>query len=320
MALPKLAPMLATPGVLPAAADDDRWAYEMKWDGVRALVRVFGGALRLTSRNDLDMTPAYPELSGLANAVDRPVLLDGEIVAFDDQGRPSFSRLQRRMHVRGHSVKALQASDPVVLLIFDLLYAGDRPLLDEPYWARREQLAALNLGGRAWQVPPAFHGSGAKAVAASKSAQLEGVVAKRLASTYQPGRRSGDWLKIKNIRMQEVVVGGWKPGAGSRAGRVGSLLLGIPDGDQLRYVGKVGTGFTAATLEEMAALFARRTRKTSPFGEIPRPDARDAQWVRPDMVGEVSFAEWTPDQRLRHPAWRGWRDDKRPDQVIPEGR
>ncbi len=311
--------MLAVLGTLPPDAQDERWAYEMKWDGVRALVQVDdAGGVRLTSRNELDMTGSYPELAGLGAAVGQPALLDGEIVALDAKGRPSFSRLQRRMHVRGHSVQALRTSDPVVLLLFDLLYADGRSLLDEPYLVRRERLEALGLAGPAWQVPPAFHGSGADAVRASQESQLEGVVAKRLDSKYLPGKRSGDWLKIKNVRAQEVIVGGWKPGSGGREGRVGSLLLGIPDGDGLRYVGKVGTGFTSDALEEAARLFADRARDTSPFADVPRADARDARWVTPDLVGEVAFAEWTVDGRLRHPAWRGWRDDKRPDQVVQE--
>jgi bifunctional non-homologous end joining protein LigD len=272
------------------------------------------------SRNGLDMTAGYPELAGLGEQfAGRQMLLDGEIVAFDEAGRPSFGKLQRRMHVRGKGAAAqLVTTDPAVLLIFDLLQLDGEPLLAMPYVERRRRLEALGLDGAAWHVPAAFHGGGADAVQASKDQRLEGVVAKRLASKYTPGKRNGDWVKIKNVRAQEVVVGGWKPGAGSRAGRIGSLLLGLPEGDSLRYIGKVGTGFTADALDEMARLFASRVRSTSPFADVPRVDARDARWIRADLVGEVAFAEWTGDGRLRHPSWRGWRDDKRPEQVVQE--
>jgi bifunctional non-homologous end joining protein LigD len=315
-----LEPMLALLGDLPPARDDAAWAYEMKWDGVRALGYVERGTVRLISRNRLDMTRSYPELAALGEQLSgRQALLDGEIVAFDEAGRPSFSKLQRRMHVQGKSAAAqLVATDPAVLLVFDLLHLDGESLLAKPYTERRERLEALGLQGPTWHVPPAFHGSGAEAFQASKEQRLEGVVAKRLASKYTPGKRTGDWLKIKNVRAQEVVVGGWKPGAGSREGRIGSLLLGLPDGDALRYIGKVGTGFTGDALDEMSRLFASRRRTTSPFADIPRLDARDAHWIRPDLVGEVAFAEWTVDGRLRHPSWRGWRVDKRPDQVVQE--
>jgi bifunctional non-homologous end joining protein LigD len=312
--------MLALLGELPPAQDDAAWAYEMKWDGVRALVYVEAGAVRLVSRNGIDMTRSYPEFADLGGQLaKRQALLDGEIVALDDAGRPSFSKLQRRMHVYGKGAAAqLVTTDPAVLLIFDLLQLDGELLLAKPYIERRERLESLGLEGAAWHVPPAFHGGGADAVRASQDQRLEGVVAKRLMSTYAPGKRTGDWVKIKNVRAQEVVVGGWKPGAGSRAGRVGSLLLGLPDGDTLRYIGKVGTGFTGGALDEMGRLFAARRRTTSPFAAVPRLDARDAHWIRPDLVGEVAFAEWTVDGRLRHPSWRGWRDDKRPDQVVLE--
>jgi bifunctional non-homologous end joining protein LigD len=316
-----LRPMLATLGSLPP--DDELWAYEMKWDGVRALVRVEGGRITIKSRNDIDVTVSYPELRPLGEQLgSTQVLLDGEIVSFDDHGRPSFERLQQRMHVASAaSARRLADSDPAAYLIFDLLHLDGRSLLDLPYTQRRELLDGLELAGESWQTPPAFEGNGAQAVRASQKQGLEGVVAKRLTSRYRPGRRSPDWVKVKNIRAQEVVVGGWSPGKGRRSGTIGSLLLGLPDADEggLRYIGQVGTGFTDYMLADLLTRLKRLARKTSPFHpDVPRADARDAQWVSPRLVGEVAFGEWTSDGRLRHPAWRGLRPDKSPDEVVRE--
>ncbi|MDT7555398.1 MAG: bifunctional non-ous end joining protein LigD, partial [Pseudonocardiales bacterium] len=276
--------------------------------------------LLLTTANDIDMLTSYPELLPLGEVLGRSqILLDAEIVSFDKAGRPSFSRLQKRMHVSSAAVAhQLASTDPVVLLIFDLLHLDGQSLVDLPYVERRQQLEALKLDGPAWQTPPAFHGSGVQAVEVSQAGQLEGVMAKRLASPYRYGRRSPDWVKVKNIQTQEVIVGGWKPGAGRRAGTVGALLLGIPGDEGLVYVGKVGTGFTDANLTDLGRRLEPLRRSTSPFVEVPRSDARDAQWVTPRVVGEVAFTEWTPDSRLRHPSWRGVRPDKRPDQVVRE--
>ncbi|MDT4938046.1 MAG: bifunctional non-ous end joining protein LigD [Pseudonocardiales bacterium] len=314
-----LSPMLATLGEPPQA--DAGWAFEMKWDGVRAIVRVDGGRITLTSRNDKDMTVSYPELRALGEALGTTqVLLDGEIVTFDDDGRPSFGKLQQRMHVASTAAaRRLAQSDPAVLLIFDLLHIDGRSLLDVAYRERRELLDELGLSGPSWQTPPAFAGSGAAAVRASIEQRLEGVVAKRMESRYLPGRRSPDWVKIKNIRTQEVVVGGWRTGKGRREATIGSLLLGIPDEDGLRYVGQVGTGFTQQILDDLLARLNRLSRKSSPFRpDVPRADARDAQWVTPKLVGEVAFSEWTADERLRHPSWRGLRPDKTAGDVVRE--
>jgi bifunctional non-homologous end joining protein LigD len=312
-------PMLATLGDLPE--DKARWGYEMKWDGVRALIAVEGGRITVTSRNGNDVTVSYPELRGLGeNLGTTQLLLDGEIVSFDDAGRPSFGRLQQRMHVASSSAaRRLAERVPAVYLVFDLLHLDGRSLFDLPYTQRRELLDSLELSGPSWQTPPAFEGDGASAIRASRQQGLEGVLAKRLDSRYTPGRRTSDWVKVKNIRTQEVVIGGWRKGKGRRAGTVGSLLLGLPDGDSLHYVGQVGTGFTEAALGDLAAKLERLARKTSPFSpEVSRADARDAQWVTPRLVGEVAFGEWTAEDRLRHPSWRGLRPDKSPDEVVRE--
>ena len=312
--------MLATLGGLDNLGDDQAWSFEMKWDGVRALVYVDSGQLKLLSRNDIDMSVSYPEIRPLAQALSgRSAVLDGEIVALDEQGRPSFRRLQKRMHVTdARSARRLAQSDPVVLLLFDLLYLDGESFLHKPYTERRNCLEALSLAGTAWQTPPAFIGRGPEAVAVSQEQELEGVVAKRLNSTYQPGRRSPAWVKIKNVRTQEVVIGGWKPGKGRRAGTIGALLLGVPSTDGLDYAGKVGTGFTDAMLDDLAGDLKPLAVVNNPFVGVPRPDARDAQWVAPRLVGEVAFSEWTDEGRLRHPAWRGLRPDKSPDEVVRE--
>lgn len=315
-----VAPMLATLGTLPE--QDEGWAFEMKWDGVRAIARVEGGRITLTSRNDQDLTVSYPELRALGESLgNTQALLDGELVSFDPAGRPSFAQLQRRMHVSSASTaRRLASTDPVVLLLFDLLHLDGRSLLDLPYAERRERLLALELDGESWQTPPAFDGSGDAAVKASRDNALEGLVAKRLDSRYRPGSRSPDWVKVKNLRTQEVVIGGWTPGNGRRAGTIGALLLGLPDEGDLRYIGRVGTGFSDQLLEDLHRRLNTLARKTSPFRpDVPTADARGANWVTAKLVGEVAFGEWTRSDRLRHPTWRGLRLDKSVGDVVREG-
>jgi bifunctional non-homologous end joining protein LigD len=294
-------------------SDDDAYGYEFKWDGVRAVTYVHGGRPRVLSRNDRDVTGSYPELRMLAESLgSREVVLDGEIVAFDENGRPSFGTLQSRMHVTdAASVRRLAASTPVTYLVFDVLHLDGRSLLDAPYTERREVLESLELSGPSWQTPPWFRGGGDAVLAASRQQGLEGVIAKRLDSRYYAGKRSDCWLKVKNLRTQEVVIGGWKPGEGRRKGAIGSLLLGVPGPDGLDYVGHVGTGFTDRMLRDLEAELASLARDDSPFAAaVPRPHAKDARWVEPRLVGEVAFGEWTREGRLRHPAWRGLRPDK----------
>ena len=312
-------PMLATPGELPRS--DAGWAYELKWDGVRALVAVEGGRVTLTSRAGNDVTRSYPELRHLGGSVGTTqLLLDGEIVAFDDDNRPSFSLLQGRMHVTGAArARTLAQQTPVTLVLFDLLQLEGTPLLGLPYEARRELLEALELDGPHWQTPPRIEGSGADAVAASRALRLEGVVAKKLGSTYGFGRRSPDWVKVKNVLTQDVVIGGWKPGKNTRAGHLGALMMGVPDGDALRYIGSVGSGFSGEVLADLEQRLAALTRPDSPFDPpVPRADAREAHWVEPVLVGEVAYGEWTPDDRLRHPRWRGLRPDVDAAAVVRE--
>ena len=316
-----IAPMLAAPtSSLPR--DDAEWGYEFKWDGVRAVVYVDGGRARAMSRNDRDITRSYPELRELAAAIgSRQVVLDGELVAFDADGRPSFALLQSRMHVaEPAAVRRAAAGVPVTYLVFDLLHLDGRSLLDLPYTQRREALAELSLSGESWRTTPWFAGHGDAVLAASKEQQLEGLVMKRLTSTYVPGARSKTWLKLKNLRTQEVVIGGWSPGEGRRAGGIGALLLGIPAADgRLGYVGQVGTGFTEAMLRDLRSDLDPIAAQDSPFDPpVPGPDARDARWVRPELVGEVVFTQWTRDGRLRQSSWRGLRPDRPVEEVRRE--
>lgn len=312
-------PMLAMAGVLPA--DHDRWAFELKWDGVRAVGYVEGGRLRLLSRNDHDVTVSYPELRPLGEALGwRPVVLDGEIVAFDDANRPSFAALQERMHVTDAArARRLSQRTPVTYLVFDVLHLDGRPTLAEPYRERRRLLESLELHGENWQTPRWFPGPGEQVLEAAAENGLEGVVAKRLDSRYQPGRRSGDWVKVKRSRTQEVVLVGWTQGRGRRQGRLGALLLAVPVDGGLRYAGKVGTGFNEKVLDDLAGRLAPLERAGPPVpGPLPRAQVAGATWVEPVLVGEVTFGEWTRHGRLRHPSWRGLRPDKDPGDVELE--
>ncbi|MEV6336369.1 non-homologous end-joining DNA ligase [Nocardia vinacea] len=310
--LPRYAAMLAIAGHLPS--DDQRWAYEVKFDGIRAIGHV-DRDLRLISRNGNDITEAWPELADLAPATP-PFVIDGEIVTFTTDGRSSFEALQPRMHQRNPAaIRSLAKSVKATYLIFDLLHIGTRSLIDLPYEQRRQLLEQLGLQGPHWRVPPRLHGSGAEVLAESRRLGLEGLVCKRLDSPYLPGRRSPLWTKVKNVNDQEVVIIGWRPGIGRRAGRIGSLLMGIYDSaGKLTYIGNVGTGFTQAMLDDLKSRLQPLQRKTPTVDT----DVPDAIWVEPKLVGEVSFTEWTGDDRLRHPSWRGLRLDKEPRQVKRE--
>ncbi len=321
-------PMLAGAGRLPG--DDTRWSFEIKWDGVRAIAYVKPGRLRLESRNLNEITHAYPEVRGLVEDLGmREAVLDGEIVAFGEDGAPSFERLQRRMHVSATSaITRLRKTTPVVFAIFDLLYLDGRNLMALPYEQRRRRLDALGLGGPAWRVPAAFPGSvrpGAELLKATAAQGLEGVVAKRLDSRYEPGRRTGAWVKVKNMRRQELVIGGWLPGEGRRERRIGALLMGVHEPSSnaspgpLRYAGRVGTGFTERTLDELAARLGPLVTDESPFDPAPKLP-RNAVHVRPELVAEVEFREWTGEGVMRAPSFKGLRDDKQAVEVVREDR
>jgi bifunctional non-homologous end joining protein LigD len=310
----RVEPMLARSGPLPA--EDGRWAYEIKWDGVRAIAYVDGGRLRLASRNGRDITPRYPELRELGRALgSTQAILDGEVVAFDSDGRPSFQRLQGRMHLTSeHAVRRFAEREPVSYVIFDLLFHDGHSLLGLPYAERRERLLALGLNGPTWQTPAHHVGDGAALLEASRAQGLEGVLAKRLDCPYTPGKRSSGWVKVKNVRRADVVIGGWMPGEGNRSGRIGALLVGYHEDGELRYAGRVGTGFTQAELDRLHKVLAPLERPSSPF--TGRQPPRAAQFVEPRLVCAVDYGEWTQARTLRHPVYKGVRDDVAPEDVA----
>jgi len=316
----RIPPMLASSGSLPAR--DEGWAYEFKWDGVRAIVYVDNGEVRALTRNDKDLVGSFPELGDIAGHLgSRSAVLDGEIVAFDGEGRPNFGRLQHRLHLGSRAEVERRAREVgTSFLAFDLLYLDGNLLVGLAYDDRRELLESLGLSGASFATPPSFRQHrGADVLEAARQAHLEGVVAKRRSSPYRPGQRGGDWIKIKNFRTQEVVIGGWTEGKGGRAGELGALLLGLPSSDGLAYVGKVGTGFDQSARRELLEILRPREQPASPFaGPLGRSEATLSHFVRPDTVGEVRYAEWTADGHLRHPSWRGLRPDKSPADVVAE--
>ncbi|BBE21160.1 ATP-dependent DNA ligase [Arthrobacter sp. MN05-02] len=315
-------PMLATLGSEQAIPDPDDWAYEMKWDGVRCIALVKDGTVTLASRNGIDTTPTYPELGDLGEHLSaESAVLDGEIVALNAKGRPDFGLLQTRMKLTHRTeIDEARRKTPVRFMLFDLLELEGNDLTGLDYCQRRELLekAVEEAEDGHIQVPPALDATLAEAVEASRQLGLEGIMAKRLRSDYQPGTRSASWVKIKHLHTQEVVVVGWRPGKGNRAAKIGSLLVAVPDGVDLRYVGRVGSGLTERDLAEVGARLRKLARKTAPLDDVPGADASDAHWVRPALVGEVQYSEHTGTGRLRHPVWRGWRPDKTPSDVVVE--
>jgi bifunctional non-homologous end joining protein LigD len=297
-------PMQARLSTLPR--EESEWAFEVKWDGVRAIAYSQPGGLRLESRNGNDVTPAYPELQALNGALGAHVaILDGEIIAFDAQGRPSFEALQPRMHQRGAgAVRRLMGSTPVTYVVFDLLWLDGHSLMELPYALRRERLEGLGLAGEHWRIPELPLG-------------IEGIVGKRLDSRYTPGRRGGGWIKIKNHHRQELVIGGWTEGRGVRAQRIGALELGVHDEQgRLRHAGRVGTGFDEPELQRLASLLEPLAREDSPFTG-PQPP-RGAHFVAPRLVCEVEFSEWTHAGKVRQASYKGLRQDKDPAEVVRE--
>jgi bifunctional non-homologous end joining protein LigD len=302
--------------------DQEGWAFEMKWDGVRTIAYLAAGRVQLLSRKGRDDTAAYFDVVADLAAIDaETAILDGEVVVADSTGRPDFGLLQNRINLtRTADIERAAKTWPAQLMLFDLLELNGQSMIKRPYEERRaglEELVKPRQGSRV-QVPPIFDGDLEAARDTSKALRLEGVVAKRRTSVYQPGRRSQTWLKIKNHRAQEVVIGGWRPGRGRRDGGVGSLLMGVPTPEGLRYVGRVGSGFNDRQLDEIGARLEKLARKTSPLIDVPREDARDAHWVSPSLVGEVTYGELTGPGRLRHPVWRGLRPDKSPADVVWE--
>jgi bifunctional non-homologous end joining protein LigD len=310
----RVVPMLTTSGDLPR--DDDAFAYEIKWDGVRAMSYIRDGQMHVESRNLNDITTRYPEIHPLVEALGgRAAVLDGEVVAFDESGRPSFGHLQQRMHLANQwEVRRKMGEVPIAYVLFDVLWAEGRNTMSLPYRERREVLAELvPEPGPCWKVSAPHFGDGAALLAAADQQRLEGIVAKRADSVYEPGKRSRNWLKIKLQRTQEFVIGGWVPGEGTRTGHLGALLIGYYDDTGLRFAGKVGTGFSEKTLRSFKEMLAPLARDTSPFVD-PVP-WKLARFVEPELIAEVEYTEWTQGNTLRHPSFKGLRDDKDPRDV-----
>ncbi|MER6190154.1 non-homologous end-joining DNA ligase [Streptomyces cyaneofuscatus] len=309
--------MLATPGRLPSASADSSYAYEVKQDGQRCMAYAPGdGSLLLRSRSGTDITAAYPDLSGLGVALgSRPAVLDGEIIAPDGEGRADFQRLQSRMGLAGSPARTARAASrsPVHLMLFDVLFLNAESLTRTVYSERRAILEDLHLTGPNWSTPAAIVGHGQQALAMTRSVGLEGLVAKRLTSLYQPGIRSRSWIKIRNVKTADIIVGGWLHGHGRLANLPGALLVGQPASGGLQFVGSVGTGWTDADRTRLATVLADLATTTCPFTE--RPTATGARWVTPCLVAEVRYTTWTQAGRLRHPSWHRLRPDLTPDDL-----
>jgi bifunctional non-homologous end joining protein LigD len=327
----RLEPMLARMAPLPELPDED-WGFELKWDGVRVLGFADRGAWRMQSRRLEDITIRYPELEGLAEQLaGHRAVLDGEVVALDPDGRPTFQLIQRRMGLASAAaVKARLRETPVDYMVFDLLHLDGRSTRGLPYGARREILDSLEIDGPRWHAPRHHVGGGADLFEAARRQGLEGVVAKRLDSPYRPGKRTGEWIKARVWRRQEFVIGGYIPGEGRRSKRVGSLLVGYYDRraselgegeeQELVFAGAVGSGLNEELLELLTRELGKRERPDSPFDRgVPRgPKARLAVFCEPELVCEVAWTEWTNEGTLRQPAFKGMRDDKDPREVVRE--
>src|ERR1700686_3811611 len=297
---------------------DSPWGFEFKWDGIRALAYVEGGRVRLMSRSGEDVTPRYPEVHAMGRALGtREVILDGEVVALDDTGRPSFEEIQQRMGLTSESeIRRKMKEVPVTYMLFDVMWKDGHSLIKETYVARRKALEALKLNGASWQTPPYEKGGGQAMLEASRKAGLEGIMGKKLDSPYEPGRRGGAWVKVKNHDRQEFVIGGWLEGEGKRTGYPGALLVGYYDKVRFVYAGKVGTGFTDVMLDKLASALKPLAQGKSPFDAGAPP--KKAHFVKPKLVAEVEFVEWTRSGQLRAPAFKGLRTDKTPREVVRE--
>lgn len=318
-----IVPMSAVTGELPVADDD--WQFEPKWDGMRAIVQVDHGALRAWSRTGRDITAEFPELAGMATIAPSAVI-DGEVVVLGEDGNASFGRLQRRFGVSDPTqVAARMSTVPAFFVAFDLLGVDGIDAMPLPLRQRRALLERLVPEGPHWRVTPAGAGNGALWLDAAREQGLEGIMAKRLDSAYEPGRRSAAWRKIKLRHAQEFVVCGWTPGTGARdrSDALGALVLGCGVQSDRRWVGNVGTGFSQADLRwwraELESIEVAEAPFATPTQPAPtHPALRGARWVRPLHVVQVAFAEWTADRRLRQPSLLGRRPDVDPDVIRCE--
>jgi bifunctional non-homologous end joining protein LigD len=291
--------MLATRWRAPFS--DPTWLFEPKWDGYRILLGHDGDGTRLWTRRGNDATDRFPELTTIG--FDRPVVLDGEVVVFDDEGRPSFDLLQ----ARAGRPEGGAATRSAVLIVFDVLHLGTDAVIDRPLEARLELLDGMSLPGPL-QRSPVTPGEGEALWVAVVEQDLEGMVAKRVGSIYRPGVRSEDWRKIHHVHTAKAVVGGFTPGAGGRSDTLGSLLVGLWDGTRLRYIGAVGTGFSDAALRAISEALEDQTIGDVPFHDDPGLPS-EAVWIEPVLVAAIGYGSWTSAGRLRHPRFLGFVDD-----------
>ena len=321
--LPDIHPMMAT--LVREPFDDDRWIFEPKWDGVRAIVTCDDQTF-LVSRNLKDITHSYPELGRIHEqlvAVD--AIVDGEIVAMSE-GRPSFEKLQSRINLQNpRDIERATKAITVTYIAFDLLYLDGRSLLKEPLEERKRLLDEVVVKNPRIDVSTCIEGEGTALFEAARTAQLEGIVAKKLGTPYRPGKRGRDWLKVKTTYEADVVIGGWTKGEGSRSERFGSLLVGAYEGDRLRFVGAVGTGFNDRSLDELLAKMRPLETDENPFEVDPEQEKvrwgkpiKDPHLVRPELVAVVEFRELTSGGKLRAPSFKGLREDKDPDDCLFE--
>ena len=313
----EIRPMLARSGTrLPPR--EEQYGFEVKWDGIRTVLYADHGHAELRGRNGSDFTSRYPEVRELARSLgSRRIVLDGEVVAFDEQGRPSFERLQSRMHLASESAVRRRMRDiPATYVIFDLLYLDGHTTVSLSYEERRVLLERLELEGPAWRTPSYHRGEGKALLEATRELGIEGVVAKKLDCPYQPGARASHWIKVKNVHTQDVVIGGWTPGEGGRATSIGALAVGVMDDEKLVYVGKVGTGFTEQTLALLKRELEPLSSDGSPFAGRQPP--KGTVFVEPRLVAHVEFREWTKSGTLRAPSFKGLRPDISPQECVRE--
>jgi bifunctional non-homologous end joining protein LigD len=312
----RIKPMMARSGPLPPR--EEQFGFEVKWDGIRVVAFCDHGHIELQGRNLRDFTSRYPEVRALAPSLGaRRVVLDGEIVSFDDEGRPSFERLQARMHLASDSAVRRRMRDiPATYVIFDLLYLDGHSTMALAYEERRSLLERLELEGPAWRVPSYHRGEGSALLEATMQHGIEGVVAKKLDGPYQPGVRASHWIKVKNVHTQDVVIGGWTPGEGGRSASLGSLAVGVMEGATLVYSGKVGTGFTEQSLALLKRELEPLRADSSPFSGRQPP--KGTIFVEPRLVAHVEFREWTKSRTLRAPSFKGLRPDISPQECVRE--
>ncbi|MGI9604884.1 MAG: non-homologous end-joining DNA ligase [Acidimicrobiales bacterium] len=312
-----IAPMKARAGELPTSGD---WVYEIKWDGMRIVAFIDEGGVRLQSANLRNVSVSFPELNGLGEVLEDfdAVVLDGEVVAFDENGHPSFGALQDRMHVTAPAEAARRAAaNPVSFVVFDLLHLNGNDTMELPLSARRRLLEQVLEPGEHWRPTDVHTDDAAALLDVVTDAGLEGLIAKQAESRYLEGGRSSTWRKIKSRHRQEFVVGGWAEGREGRAGSIGSLLIGYYDGAELYSAGSVGSGLDGAALRDWTNRLTPIAREKSPFvGEPIATMGRTFRWVEPEYVIEVEFGEWTSDGNLRHPSYVGLRSDKDPGEVT----